>query len=84
MFALVFGGFTGGILLGAVSSVAGVRTALVLIGPVCALGGVLLVIGSRHVRRDITLVIEDVLERYSEGRRRASGRGPSSGRAPPI
>ena len=32
----------------------------------CALGGVLLFVGSRYVRRDITLVIEDVLERYAE------------------
>ncbi len=73
VFALVFGGFAGGILLGAISSVAGVTTALALIGPVCAVGGVLLVIGSRYVRRDITLVIEDVLERYAEGKRRQSG-----------
>jgi ABC-type branched-subunit amino acid transport system ATPase component/sugar phosphate permease len=73
VFALVFGGFAGGILLGAISSVAGVTTALVLIGPVCALGGLLLLLGSRHVRRDITLVIEDVLERYAEGRRRQAG-----------
>ena len=29
--------------------------------------------GSRHVRRDITLVIEDVLERYAEGKRRQAG-----------
>jgi ABC-type branched-subunit amino acid transport system ATPase component/sugar phosphate permease len=73
VFALVFGGFAGGILLGAISSVAGVTTALVIIGPVCAVGGLLLVIGSRYVRRDITLVIEDVLERYAEGKRRQSG-----------
>jgi ABC-type branched-subunit amino acid transport system ATPase component/sugar phosphate permease len=73
VFALVFGGFAGGVLLGAISSVAGVTTALVLIGPVCAVGGVLLVIGSRYVRRDITLVIEDVLERYAEGKRRQAG-----------
>ncbi len=30
-------------------------------------------VGSRYVRRDITLVIEDVIERYTEGRRRQSG-----------
>jgi len=35
--------------------------------------GLLLVIGSRSVRRDITLVIEDVLERYAEGKRRQAG-----------
>ena len=48
-------------------------TALTLIGPVCAVGGVLLLVGSRFVRSDITLVIEDVLERYAEGKRRQSG-----------
>ena len=39
----------------------------------CAVGGVLLLVGSRYVRRDITLVIEDVLERYAEGKRRKAG-----------
>ena len=48
-------------------------TALTLIGPVCAVGGLLLVVGSRYVRRDITLVIEDVLERHAEGQRRQAG-----------
>ena len=47
--------------------------ALTLILPVCAVGGLLLVIGSRYVRRDITLVIEDVIERYAEGKRRQAG-----------
>ncbi len=48
--------------------------ALTLIGPVCAIGGFMLYIGSKHVKRDITLVIEDVLERHAEGERRQSGR----------
>jgi ABC-type branched-subunit amino acid transport system ATPase component len=73
VYALVFGGFAGAVLLGAISDVRGVTFALTLIGPVCALGGVLLVVGSRFVRRDISLVIEDVLERYAEGKRRESG-----------
>ncbi|HYA69616.1 MAG TPA: ATP-binding protein [Acidimicrobiales bacterium] len=73
VYALVFGGFAGAVILGAISDVRGVTFALTLIGPVCALGGVLLVVGSRFVRRDITLVIEDVLERYAEGKRRESG-----------
>jgi len=47
--------------------------ALTLIGPVCAIGGFMLYIGSKHVKRDITLVIEDVLERHAEGQRRQSG-----------
>jgi len=75
--ALVFGGFAGGVLLGAVSDAAGYlrgpTVALTTIGPVCVIGGVMLLAGSRHVKRDITMVIEDVLERYAEGRRRQSG-----------
>jgi ABC-type branched-subunit amino acid transport system ATPase component/MFS family permease len=75
--ALVFGGFTGAVLLGAVSDAVGYlhgpTVALTLIGPVCAIGGLLLVIGSRYVKGDITMVIEDCLERYAEGRRRQAG-----------
>ena len=73
VYALVFGGFAGGVLLGAVSDATSVTTALTLIGPVCLVGGVMLVAGSRFVRHDITLVIEDVLERYAEGKRRKAG-----------
>jgi ABC-type branched-subunit amino acid transport system ATPase component/sugar phosphate permease len=77
VYSLVFGAFTGGILLGAVSDAAGYlhgpTVALTLIAPVCAIGGIMLYIGSKHVKRDITLVIEDVLERHAEGQRRQSG-----------
>ena len=73
VYGLVFGGFAGAVVLGAFADAAGVTAALTLIGPVCLAGGVLLYLGSRHVRRDITLVIEDVLERYAEGKRRAAG-----------
>jgi ABC-type branched-subunit amino acid transport system ATPase component/sugar phosphate permease len=77
VYSLVFGGFAGGILLGAISDAAGYANgptvALTLIGPVCAIGGIMLFVGSRYVRRDITLVIEDVLERHAEGQRRQAG-----------
>ncbi|HUA94675.1 MAG TPA: MFS transporter, partial [Acidimicrobiales bacterium] len=77
VFSLVFGGFTGSVLLGAISDAVGglhgIVVALTLIGPVCVVGGIFLVAGSRYVRRDITLVIEDVLERYAEGKRRRAG-----------
>jgi len=77
VYSLVFGGFAGSVVLGAVSDAIGglhgIIVALTLIFPVCAVGGILLVIGSRSVRRDITLVIEDVLERYAEGKRRQAG-----------
>jgi ABC-type branched-subunit amino acid transport system ATPase component/predicted MFS family arabinose efflux permease len=73
VYGLVFGGFAGAVVLGAFADAAGVTAALTVIAPVCAAGGVLLYLGSRHVRRDITLVIEDVLERYAEGKRRQAG-----------
>ena len=73
VYSLVFGGFAGTVLLGAIADASSVTAALTLIAPVCAVGGALLIIGSFHVRRDITLVIEDVLERYAEGKRRRSG-----------
>ena len=79
VYSLVFGGFAGSVLLGAISDAIGglhgIVVSLTLIVPVCVLGGLLLVIGSRSVRRDITLVIEDVLERYAEGKRRQAGGG---------
>ncbi len=78
VYSLVFGAFAGGILLGAISDAAGYlhgpTVALTLIAPVCAIGGFMLYLGSKHVKRDITLVIEDVLERHAEGERRQSGR----------
>ncbi len=74
VYSLVFGGFAGSIVLGAVSDAVGglhgIVVALTLIAPVCVIGGFLLLIGSFHVRRDITLVIEDVIERFTEGKRR--------------
>jgi ABC-type branched-subunit amino acid transport system ATPase component len=75
VYGLVFGGFAGAVVLGAFADAVGVTAALTLIGPVCAAGGILLYVGSRYVRQDITLVIEDVLERYAEGKRRQSGGG---------
>jgi hypothetical protein len=51
VYSLVFGGFAGGVLLGAVSDAVGYlhgpTVALTLIGPVCAIGGIMLYIGSR-------------------------------------
>jgi ABC-type branched-subunit amino acid transport system ATPase component/sugar phosphate permease len=77
VYSLVFGGFAGSVVLGAVSDAIGglhgIVVSLTIVGPVCILGGFLLILGSRSVRRDITLVIEDVIERYTEGRRRQSG-----------
>ena len=54
----------------AIGCLHGIVVALSIIFPVCAVGGLLLIIGSRSVRRDITLVIEDVIdavERFTGG-----------------
>ncbi|MGP0032589.1 MAG: ATP-binding protein [Acidimicrobiales bacterium] len=77
VYSLVFGGFAGSVIIGALSDAIGglhgIVVSLTIIAPVCAVGGFLLILGSRSVRRDITLVIEDVIERYSEGKRRQAG-----------
>jgi ABC-type branched-subunit amino acid transport system ATPase component len=77
VYSLVFGGFAGSVLIGAVSDAIGglhgIVVSLTVIAPVCVVGGFLLILGSRCVKRDITLVIEDVIERYTEGKRRQSG-----------
>src|SRR5439155_18393254 len=65
--------FIGGIILGAISDATSARTALTFVGPICLVGGLLMAYGSRFVRRDITLVIEDTLERYQESERRRAG-----------
>ncbi|MGH9028565.1 MAG: ATP-binding protein [Acidimicrobiales bacterium] len=74
VYSALFGAFTGSVLLGAISDSTSVTFALTLLGPACAVGGFFLIVGSRFVRRDITLVIEDVLERYAEGKRREGGK----------
>jgi ABC-type branched-subunit amino acid transport system ATPase component/sugar phosphate permease len=77
VYSLVFGGFAGSVILGAVSDAIGglhgIIVALTIIAPVCIVGGVLSIVGSFSVRRDITMVIEDVIERYTEGKRRQGG-----------
>jgi ABC-type branched-subunit amino acid transport system ATPase component/sugar phosphate permease len=77
VYSLVFGGFAGSVILGAVSDAIGglhgIVVSLSVIAPVCLVGGCLLILGSRSVKRDITMVIEDVIERYTEGKRRSAG-----------
>ena len=77
VYSLVFGGFAGSVIVGAVSDAIGglhgIVVSLTVIAPVCVVGGFLLILCSRSVKRDITLVIEDVIERYTEGKRRQSG-----------
>lgn len=73
IFSLVFGGFAGGVVLGAISDATSARFALTLMGPITITGGALLALGARHVRADMTLVIEEILDEHEERLRRRRG-----------
>jgi ABC-type branched-subunit amino acid transport system ATPase component len=64
------GGFFGGLIAGAISDAHGERTALAVVAPLAALvGGALFTYGSRFIKRDISLAVEELLEEQEETRR---------------
>ena len=70
VYIFLMGGFFGGILTGAFSDAYGERTALTIVVPPAALlGGVLIMYGSRFMKRDISLVVEELLNEQEEERR---------------
>ena len=75
IFSLVFGGFVGGVVLGAISDATSARFALTQMGPITITGGLLLALGARHVRADMTLIIEEILDEHQEQLRRRQGGG---------
>ena len=82
VFIFLMGGFFGGILAGALSDAHGERTALSIVAPIAGtIGGLLFVYGSRYLKRDISLAVEELLEEQAElGRMSAEPRRHS--RAP--
>ncbi|HVJ96688.1 MAG TPA: ATP-binding cassette domain-containing protein, partial [Acidimicrobiia bacterium] len=67
VFIFLMGGFFGGILAGALSDAHGERTALAIIGPIAgSIGGFLFIYGSRFLKRDISLAVEELLEEQAE------------------
>lgn len=67
VFIFLMGGFFGGILAGALSDAHGERTALAIIGPIAGtIGGFLFIYGSRFLKRDISLAVEELLEEQAE------------------
>jgi ABC-type branched-subunit amino acid transport system ATPase component/predicted MFS family arabinose efflux permease len=67
VFIFLMGGFFGGILAGALSDAHGERTALSIIAPIAgAIGGLLFIYGSRYLKRDISLAVEELLEEQAE------------------
>ncbi len=69
----LMGGFLGGLLVGALSDAHGNRTAMLIVAPAASvIGGLLIVYGSRFMRRDISLAVEELLEEQEEMRRIAA------------
>lgn len=67
IYLFLFGAFFGAVLTGLLSDAFGPRTALtIVILPSTFIGGLLISIGARHVRRDISLVVEELTEEREE------------------
>lgn len=70
VFVFLMGGFFGGLVVGQLSDAYNHRTALLVSAPPAALiGGALIVYGSRWIRRDISLAVEELLEERAEHER---------------
>lgn len=73
VYIFLMGGFFGGLLAGALSDAHGERTALtVVVPPAALLGGLLIVYGSRFMRRDIALTVAELKELKAEHVRMAA------------
>jgi ABC-type branched-subunit amino acid transport system ATPase component/predicted MFS family arabinose efflux permease len=75
IYLFMFGAFFGAVLTGLLSDALGERAALtIIVLPSALIGGFLIAMGARHVRRDISLVVEELKEEQEEQRRvRQSG-----------
>jgi ABC-type branched-subunit amino acid transport system ATPase component/sugar phosphate permease len=72
-YIFLLGGFFGGLLVAAVADEYGERTALlVVVPPAALLGGLLVMSGARFMKRDISLVVEELLDEQEEQRRIAA------------
>ena len=72
VYIFLMGGFFGGLLAGALSDAHGERTALtVIVPPAALLGGLLILHGSRYMRRDIALTVSELKELQAEHARMA-------------
>ena len=74
LYLFVVGSFFGSIITGGLSDAFGERSALAIVVPSSALvGAALIAFGARSVRRDLSLVVEELREEQEELRRVASG-----------
>ena len=73
VFIFLMGGFFGGLMSGQLSDAYNNRTAMLIIAPPTALlGGWLIRRGAHHIRRDISLAVEELLEEQDETRKIAA------------
>ncbi len=69
-YIFLLGGFFGGLMVAAVADAYGERTALLVVVPFASLlGGLLVMRGARFMKRDISLVVEELLDEQAEQRR---------------
>ncbi len=67
VFVFLMGGFVGGLFVGSLSDTFGNRTAMLAVAPIaCVIGGMLIIYGSRFIRYDISLAVEELLEERDE------------------
>ena len=72
MYVVFIGGFAGSILAAFFTNAIGVRGTVLLLGiPTSLIGGLLLINGSRFIRGDLSLVVEELLEEQEEYRKRS-------------
>jgi ABC-type branched-subunit amino acid transport system ATPase component/predicted MFS family arabinose efflux permease len=67
IYVFLFGSFFGAVLTGMLSDAYGTRTALAMIVlPSTLIGGALIALGARHIRHDMTMVVEELREEQEE------------------
>jgi len=72
-YIFLLGGFFGGLMVAAVADAYGERTAILTVVPFAALlGGFLVMRGAKYMKRDISLVVEELLDEQEEQRRIAA------------
>jgi ABC-type branched-subunit amino acid transport system ATPase component/MFS family permease len=72
-YIFLLGGFFGGLMVAAVADAYGERTAILVVVPFASLlGGVLVMRGAKFMKRDISLVVEELLDEQEEQRRIAA------------
>ena len=74
LYLFVVGSFFGSIITGGLSDTFGERTALAIVVPSSSIvGAALIAYGARFIRRDLSLVVEELREEQNEQKRIASG-----------